>query len=108
LNKEEIEMSESNPIVRDVRQYASYETSAGHSDAAMNPVGIEKKEAVLNLDELSAKEIDAYVNSGDLTAEQVYEHENAAEHPRKTVLKKYAPADAADEEEAPAEDAESK
>lgn len=89
-------MSESNPIVRDVRQYASYETAAGHSDEAMNVKATEKSEAVLNLDELSAREIDAYVNSGDLTAEQVYAHESAAEHPRKTVLKKYAPADAED------------
>lgn len=100
----------SNDIVRDVRQYASYETAAGSSDAAMNVKATEKKEAVLNLDELSAREIDAYVNSGDLTAEQVYAHESAAEHPRKTVLKKYAPAEEAEEteEEAPEEDAETK
>lgn len=89
-------MSESNPIVRDVRQYAVYETAAGSTELHMNSEASKPKEAVLNLDELSAREIDAYVNSGDLTAEQVYAHENAAEHPRKTVLKKYAPADAED------------
>lgn len=87
----------SNEIVRDVRQYASYETAAGHSDLATPPKPEPKQEA-LNLDELSAKEIDAYVNSGDLTAEEVYEQESAAAHPRKGVLAKYAP-----KEEAPAE-----
>lgn len=88
---------ESNPIVRDVRQYALYETSVGHSAQAMQ-VSLPKEEA-LNLDELSAREIDAYVNSGDLTPEQVYAHESAAAHPRKGVLAKYAP-----KQEAPAED----
>jgi hypothetical protein len=79
-----------NDIVRDIRAYATYETSAGSSDAG--PKQVARAEAKpLNLDELSAKEIDAYVNAGELTAEQVYEHESAAEHPRKTVLAKYAP-----------------
>ena len=31
------------------------------------------------------------MNAGELTGEQVYEYESAAEHPRKGVLAKYAP-----------------
>jgi len=84
-------MSESNPIVKDIRQYAIYETAAGSTANTMNVKAPERPEQVLNLNDLSAREIEAYVNSGELTAEQVYAHESAAEHPRKTVLKKYAP-----------------
>lgn len=89
---ENAEGSESNLIVRDMSQYASYPTAAGHSDDGKVEAA-KPEEKALNLDDLSAKEIDAYVNSGDLTPEQVYEHENASEHPRKGVLRKYAPKD---------------
>lgn len=93
-----------NDVVRDVRQYASYPTAAGNAQDAMNVGKTEPKESALNLDELSAKEIDAYVNSGDLTAEQVYEYESNAATPRKGVLHKYAPKQEEAAPEAPAED----
>jgi hypothetical protein len=52
-----------------------------------------KQHEALNLDELSVAEIKAYVNSGELTAEEVYEHESKAEHPRKSLLHAYEPKD---------------
>jgi hypothetical protein len=53
----------------------------------------ERSHEALNLDELSVAEIKAYVNSGELTAEEVYEHESKAEHPRKSLLHAYEPKD---------------
>lgn len=70
--------------------YASYPTMAGNSvDPIPSPP--QKTLQAHNLDELSVADIKAFVNAGELTAEEVYNHELAAEHPRKTLLHLYAP-----------------